>query len=76
MEQGSMATSLKLTMAASYVYFCGGFFFFNCSNSRGKATSSASSSYRGCIGLWHKHAEGTIQVLSFVNEIWECGWLG
>ena len=68
--------SLKLTTSAYCIYFHGRFFFFNCSNLRGKTTFSASSSHRGYIGLWCEHAEGTIQVLSFVNEIWECGWLG
>jgi len=66
--------SLELTMSASYIYFCGGF-FFNCSNLRGKATSSTSSS-GGCIGSWCEHAEGTIQISSFIDEVWECSWLG
>jgi len=74
-KQGSMATSSKLTVPASYIYFCSGFFFFNCLNSRGKTTSSASSS-RGCIGPWCKHAEGMIQILSFIDEVWKCSWLG
>ena len=67
--------SSKLTMSASSIYFCGGFFFFNCLNLRGKMTSSMSSG-RGYIGSWCEHVEGMIQVSSFINEIWECGWLG
>jgi len=75
MKRGSMAMSLKLTTSASCIYFCSGFFFFDCSNSRGKMTSSASSS-RGCIGSWCEHAEGMIQISSFIHKVWECGWLG
>ena len=73
-EGGSTAMSSKLTVSTSYSYFCSGFFFFNCSNLRGKTTSSVASSGGG-IGLWCEHAEGTIQILSFIDKVWECGWL-
>ena len=71
-EQGSVATSLKLTTTASCIDFCCGT-FFSCEflNLRGKTTSFISS-IRG-IRSQCKHAEGTIQILSFIDKVWECG---
>ena len=62
----STGLSTKLTLSVSCVNFCCGAFFSNeFLNARGKMSLSLSS--RGGIGSWCEHAEGLIQISSFID---------